>query len=77
MKQNNSHTPLIFYAALSLFILLLPSCSMMQDDRSDCPDCHNPLRITLRYDYNTQRANMFGDHVEEAAVYVVDADLGY
>ena len=44
----------------------------MKDDRSDCPDCRNPLRVMLRYDYNIQRANMFGDHVEEATVYVVD-----
>lgn len=45
---------------------------MMKEDRSDCPDCRNPLRIHLRYDYNTQRADMFADHVEEATVYVVD-----
>ena len=51
---------------------LLASCSMMTDDRSDCPDCRNPLHIKLRYDYNTARANMFPDHVEEATVYLVD-----
>jgi Protein of unknown function (DUF1812). len=44
---------------------------MMKEDRSDCPDCRNPLRVHLRYDYNTQRANMFSDHVEEATVFVV------
>ena len=32
-------------------VLLLASCSMMKEDRSDCPDCNNPLRIKLRYDY--------------------------
>ena len=46
----------------------------MKEDRSDCPACRNPLRITLRYDYNTMRANMFPDHVQEATVYVVDPE---
>lgn len=74
MKRQDIHTPLLLCAAiLSLPLLLLSSCSIMQDDRSDCPDCRNPLHITLRYDYNTARANMFSDHVEEATVYVVDA----
>ena len=59
---------------LWLLILLFSSCSLMKEDRSDCPDCRNPLRITLRYDYNTMRANMFPDHVEEATVYVVDPE---
>ena len=77
MKRTKSYTPLVLYAAiLSLPLLLLPSCSMMQDDRSDCPDCHTTLRVKLRYDYNIQRANMFGDHVQEATVYVVDPQTG-
>lgn len=57
-----------------VLMVLLSSCSLMKDDRSDCPDCRNPLRITLRYDYNTMRANMFADHVQEATVYVVDPE---
>lgn len=57
-------------------VALLTSCAMMTDDRSDCPACRNTLRIMLRYDYNTQRANMFSDHVEEATVYVVDPVTG-
>lgn len=57
---------------LSFSLVLFASCSMMSDDRSDCPDCRNPLHIKLRYDYNTMRANMFSDHVEEATVYLVD-----
>ena len=51
---------------------LLTSCSIMQEDRSDCPECRNPLHITLRYDYNTMRADMFHDHVEQATVYLVN-----
>jgi hypothetical protein len=64
--------------ALMTFVsVALPtSCAMMTDDRSDCPACRNTLRIMLRYDYNTQRANMFSDHVEEATVYVVDPATG-
>lgn len=61
---------------LSYCIGLMTSCSMMKEDRSDCPDCRNPLRIRLRYDYNTQRANMFADHVKQATVYVVDPETG-
>ena len=53
---------------------LFASCSLMKEDRSDCPECRNPLRITLRYDYNTMRANMFPDHVQEATVFVVDPE---
>ena len=52
-------------------IALLTSCSMMHEDLDECP-----LRITLRYDYNTKQANMFHDHVEEATVYVVDPQTG-
>lgn len=70
-SQHNAHTA--WYAAILLLHLLLVSCSLMTDDRSGCPDCHNPLRITLRYDYNTARANMFSDHVEQATVYLVDS----
>lgn len=62
----------ISLALCAAILLLLSSCSMMKEDRSDCPDCRNTLRVMLRYDYNTQRANMFADHVEEATVYVVD-----
>lgn len=49
------------------------SCSMMSEDRSDCPDCYNPLHVTLKYDYNMQRADMFNAHVGSAVCYVVDA----
>lgn len=62
--------------ALIIAVLLQASCSMMKEDLSDCPDCRNLLRITLRYDYNTQRANMFCDHVEEVMVFIVDAATG-
>ena len=57
---------------LTFSTALLASCSIMQEDRSDCPECRNPLHITLRYDYNTMRADMFHDHVEQATVYLVN-----
>lgn len=75
MKQTNRHKKWA-KAAIVFAALLLASCSMMKDDRSDCPDCRNPLHVKLRYDYNIQRANMFADHVEEATVYVVDPTTG-
>lgn len=78
--MNNSWSFMIIrvkktITAVATFMSLMlstTSCSMMQEDRSNCPDCRNTLRIMLRYDYNTARANMFADHVEEATVYVVD-----
>ena len=78
--MNNSWSFMIIrvkktITAMATFMSLMltaTSCSMMQEDRSDCPDCRNTVRVMLRYDYNTQRANMFADHVEEATVYVVD-----
>ena len=63
-------------AAFVSLMLSAASCSMMTDDRSDCPDCRNPLRVMLRYYYNTHLANMFGDQVGEATVYVVDSQTG-
>lgn len=47
----------------------LASCSMMEEDLSGCPD---GLDIHFKYDYNTQRADMFADHVGGVTVYVFD-----
>lgn len=59
---------------LSLTILILTgmaatSCSMVEEDRSDCP---TGLFIRFVYDYNTQRADMFKDHVGHVQVYIFD-----
>ncbi|MDE5997373.1 MAG: FimB/Mfa2 family fimbrial subunit [Muribaculaceae bacterium] len=59
---------------LALSILLLTgmaatSCSMVEEDRSDCP---TGLYIRFVYDYNTQRADMFKDHVGHVQVYIFD-----
>ncbi|MBR1688122.1 MAG: FimB/Mfa2 family fimbrial subunit [Prevotella sp.] len=69
MKRSN-----ILHNGLAVLALALTAsaCSMMSEDRSDCPDCRNPLRVTLKYDYNIQRADMFNDHVGAAVCYVVD-----
>ena len=75
MRQTNRHRTWA-KAAITVAALLLASCSMMKEDRSDCPDCRNPLHIKVRYDYNIQRANMFADHVEQATVFVVDPATG-
>ena len=77
MRQTNRRKQQAWAKAAIIFAaLLLTSCSMMKEDRSDCPDCRNPLHIKVRYDYNIQRANMFADHVEQATVYVVDPATG-
>ncbi|MDE5998128.1 MAG: FimB/Mfa2 family fimbrial subunit [Muribaculaceae bacterium] len=59
---------------IAITILLLTgmaatSCSMVEEDRSDCP---TGLFIRFVYDYNTQRADMFKDHVGHVQVYIFD-----
>lgn len=46
---------------------------MMHDDRDSCPE---GLYVSFRYDYNLQRADMFGDHVGGVTLYVVDDQTG-
>ena len=45
------------------------SCSMMQDSVEDCP---LGLYVRFVYDYNTQRADMFKDHVGHVALFLYD-----
>ncbi|MDE6548041.1 MAG: FimB/Mfa2 family fimbrial subunit [Muribaculaceae bacterium] len=47
----------------------IASCSMMEEDLSDCP---TGLYVRFIYDYNTQRADMFKDHVGHVEVLVFD-----
>lgn len=49
--------------------MIVTSCSMMDTDRSDCPE---GLYVNFVYDYNIQRADMFKDHVGYVTVYVFD-----
>lgn len=53
---------------------LLASCSMMTDSRDDCPTCQTSLHVTLKYDYNMQRADMFNDHVGAVTCYLLDTN---
>lgn len=52
----------------------MSSCDMMHEDRDDCP---TGLYLSFRYDYNLERADMFGDHVGAVDVYVFDASGRY
>lgn len=47
----------------------LTGCSMMEDENKDCP---SGLFVRFVYDYNTQRADMFRDHVGHVTLYVYD-----
>lgn len=47
----------------------LASCSLMETDRTDCPE---GLYVNFVYNYNTQRADMFKDHVGYVTLYVFD-----
>ncbi len=53
----------------SLTVVGLVSCSMMETDRSECPD---GLYVRFVYDYNVQRADMFKDHTGGVTLYVFD-----
>ncbi len=50
---------------------LLASCSLMHDDLEPCD---NGVYLHFRYDYNTQRADLFHDHVGGIVVMVYDKD---
>lgn len=51
------------------------SCTgLIFDDRDGC---EHGVYLSFRYDYNLQRADMFGDHVGEVTVYVFDEQGNY
>ena len=66
MKRFRQLPTLLLAAGLTLAVA---SCSMMEEDRSDCP---TGLYVRFVYDYNIQRADMFKDHVGYVVVYVYD-----
>lgn len=68
MNDRSNH---MFAAVLlACLALLCPcSCTMIEDDISDCP---TGLFVRFVYDYNTSRADMFKDHVGYVTLYVYD-----
>lgn len=40
----------------------------------DLPECETLVRVSFKYDYNIQRADMFHDHVGMVRLFVIDAD---
>nr|MCR4582613.1 FimB/Mfa2 family fimbrial subunit [Prevotella sp.] len=59
------------YLVALVSLALLSSCEMMKEDE-DLTNCG--LFVTFKYDYNLQRADMFGDHVGGVTLYVFDSD---
>ena len=57
--------------SLLAFAPLLASCSLMHDDLEPCD---NGAYLHFRYDYNTQRADLFNDHVGGVVVMVYDKE---
>lgn len=51
--------------------LLLPGCSLWHDDLPECP---TGADVEFIYDYNVQRADMFGAHVGGVTVFVFDKE---
>ena len=60
--------------SLLAFAPLLASCSLMHDDLEPCD---NGVYLHFRYDYNTQRADLFNYHVGGVVVMVYDKDGKY
>ncbi len=60
---------IILLTILLLTGMAATSCSMVEEDRVDCP---TGLFIRFVYDYNTMRADMFKDHVGHVQVYIFD-----
>lgn len=68
--MNNRSNQILAGVLLACLALLCPcSCTMIEDDLSDCP---TGLFVRFVYDYNTRRADMFKDHVGYVTLYVYD-----
>ena len=59
------------YLVVLASLATLCSCDMMKEDE-DLTNCG--LFVTFKYDYNLQRADMFGDHVGGVTLYVFDSE---
>lgn len=69
MRITLSH---IIYSTLTVLTAMsTASCSMMTENRDDCP---TGLYVRFTYDYNTMRADMFKDHVGHVRLYVFDEE---
>lgn len=67
-------TKVFRYITHSLFVAavaVMTSCSMMTED---LPECETLVRVSIKYDYNIQRADMFHDHAGMVRLFVIDAD---
>lgn len=62
---------LIKLLTLMAAVAMISSCSMMTED---LPECETLVRVSFKYDYNIQRADMFHDHVGMVRLFVIDAD---
>lgn len=69
MKYSSIKHLLLLCVATILSASVVTSCSLMTEDRSDCP---TGLYLRFKYDYNLERADMFNDHVGAVDVYVFD-----
>lgn len=59
------------YLVALVSLALFTSCNMMKEDE-DTTNCG--LFVSFKYDYNLQRADMFGDHVGGVTLYVFDSN---
>lgn len=72
MKQHNQHqisNCLKAMTALVAMVLAATSCSMMEDDQTDCPQ---DLRVAFKYDMNMKFADAFANEVKTVTLYAYD-----
>lgn len=67
--MNRFFNTLLHCCPAAALTVALASCTMIQDSVDDCPQ---GLYVRFVYDYNTQRADMFKDHVGHVALYLYD-----
>lgn len=67
--MKRSLSSILSCTLLGFLSLASSSCSMMTEDLDDCP---TGLYVRFIYDYNTQRADMFKDHVGHLQLYIFD-----
>lgn len=68
-QMNRFFNTLLRCISATTLTVTIASCSMMEDSIDDCPQ---GLYVRFVYDYNTQRADMFKDHVGHVALYLYD-----
>lgn len=70
MTKNQFHKHnILAICMMMLTSMLTVGCSMMEEN---LPECITQVRVSIKYDYNIDRADMFHDQVGEVRLFVID-----